>query len=73
MTEFSPKTRELGKALDSYMRFRAEQEGIGYELTPEFFEAGILCGIDTFFGITVADDELLETDNNQRYLSSGRN
>jgi hypothetical protein len=53
------EAQELGKALDSYMRFRAEKEGVGYELTPEFFETGILFGIHTFFGITVEDGELL--------------
>ena len=24
--------------LDAYMRFRAEQEGVGYELTPKFLK-----------------------------------
>jgi hypothetical protein len=59
MTQVSTKTRELGKALDSYMRFRAEQKGVGYELNPEFYETRIRSGISAFFGVTFADDELL--------------
>jgi hypothetical protein len=53
------ETCELGKAIDSYMRFRAEQEGQTYTLTPEFFEKKILAGIRKFFGVTFTDCKLI--------------
>ena len=53
------EARELGKLLDSYMRFRAEQEGVGYELMPEFYETHILAGIEGFFNVTFAKGKLV--------------
>lgn len=53
----------VGKELDEYLRFRAAQEDVGYEFTPEFFAIGILKGCKKFFGITynkmgiLADEE----------------
>ena len=52
------KARQAGIAIDAYMRFRATQEGMAYEFTPEFFEKGILRGLVAFFGVTFADGKL---------------
>jgi hypothetical protein len=51
---------KLGKAYDAYIRFRAQKEGVRYELTPEFFEAGLMSGCSCFFGVSYAADKLTE-------------
>ena len=53
------EARELSKLLDSYMSFRAEQEGVAYELTSEFYERYILAGIERFFNVTLANGKLV--------------
>jgi hypothetical protein len=53
------EAHQLGKAIDSYMRFRAEQENRAYEFTPELFEEAILDGCVMFFGITFANGKLV--------------
>ena len=59
---FMKKNKEARKAanlLDAYMQVRAEQEGVGYELTPEFFKKIILSGISGFFGTIVENGRLV--------------
>jgi hypothetical protein len=56
------EARQLGKAIESYIHFRAKQEGLKYELTSDFFEQRILAGVGKFFGITVANGRLLGDD-----------
>ena len=51
---------KTGKALDAYLSFRAHEEGVGYEFTPEFFTAAILDGCIKFFGISFNKGELVE-------------
>jgi hypothetical protein len=46
-------------ALDAYMRFRAEQEGVEYGHTPEWFRQAILLGIYHFYGVTIAGGQLV--------------
>jgi hypothetical protein len=52
-------TIELGDALaagvvlDSYMRKRAEAEGVTYALSPEFLAAYYYAGVREFFGVTL--------------------
>jgi hypothetical protein len=43
----------LAEDLDCYLRARADVEGVGYELSPEFFTAFIKMGVASYFGIDV--------------------
>jgi hypothetical protein len=43
--------------LDLYMRFRAEREGVEYDLSPEYFKAHPAA---SYFGVIVKDGELVE-------------
>jgi hypothetical protein len=45
--------------LDAYMRFRAKKEGVGYELSPDFYREEILLGVRDFFGIVVENGKLV--------------
>jgi len=59
-TEIIEEAREAANLLDGYMRFRAEKEGLRYELTPEFYEEAILLlGIRSFFGVVVSGSKLV--------------
>jgi hypothetical protein len=53
------EARELSFLLDTYMRFRAEHEGVGYELFPEYYEAYIMGGVTGFFHVSFTKCELL--------------
>jgi hypothetical protein len=53
------EAKELGKLLDSYMRFRAEQEGVAYELTSAFFEGYILAGFVCVFNVEFTKGKLV--------------
>jgi hypothetical protein len=48
------------KALDAYMRFRAEQEGVEYQLSPKFFADAIEQGCEMCFGVTFQNGQLLD-------------
>jgi hypothetical protein len=52
---------QVSVALDSYLRFRAKHEGVGYGFTPEFFEQAILERGENiaFFGITFTKNRLI--------------
>jgi hypothetical protein len=54
------QAKQLAKQLHAYMEFRAEGEGAAHDFTPDFYEAALLKGVATFFGITVANGELQE-------------
>jgi hypothetical protein len=56
MTDKTNTIFETAKLLDSYMRFRASKEGVGYELTPQFYAQRIRAGISGFFGVTFNED-----------------
>jgi hypothetical protein len=43
----------LAEDLDCYLRARADVEGVGYELSPEFFAEAIKMGVEFYFGIEV--------------------
>jgi hypothetical protein len=49
--------------LDAYIRFRAEHEGVSYELNPEFFEEEIRGGISNFFGVSFMDGKLVSDED----------
>lgn len=51
---------DVADQLDSYIRFRASREGVGYALSPAFFREHLAKGVATFFGVAVRDDELVE-------------
>ena len=57
------KVKGIAKLLDAYIRFRAKQEGVGYELNPEFFEKGIRNGIRKFFGVSFIEGKLLSDED----------
>lgn len=63
------EANSLGKMIDAYMRVRAEEEGVGYELTPTFFEEGILGGVGKFFGVTFAKGKLLGDDEQPTFFA----
>jgi hypothetical protein len=44
---------DLARQLDAYMRFRANREGVGYELNPQFFHEALCQGCTQFFGVTM--------------------
>jgi hypothetical protein len=46
--------------LDSYVRFRAKTEGVGYDLSPEYFLAALRNGVRAFFGVEVENGELID-------------
>jgi hypothetical protein len=56
---FIARVRGVAEKLDKYMRFRAAKEGVGYKLSPEFFQAAMRQGCDTFFGVTTKGDEII--------------
>jgi len=49
----------VAEALDAYMRFRAAHEGVGYQLSAEFFADVIELGVIKCFGVTFQNDQLL--------------
>jgi hypothetical protein len=51
--------RRAAENLDKYMRFRAAKEGVGYKLSPEFYQTAMWLGADKFFGVTLKGDELI--------------
>jgi hypothetical protein len=60
MQKFNASVRQLANSLDAYMRFRAEQEGVDYQLTVEFYEDRLKAGVVGFFGVHFANGELTE-------------
>ena len=50
-TKWKTVMRTLAKDLDRYLRARADVEGVGYELSPEFFSAYIKAGVASYFGV----------------------
>lgn len=55
----------LGKHLHTYLRDRARIEGFGYDLTPDFFTAGLLQGCSSFFGIQICSHSTLLRDDQE--------
>ena len=47
------------KAVDTYMRFRARLEGVEYDLPLSTYEVALRSGVNTFFGVTVVNGELI--------------
>ena len=60
--------RKAAHALDAYMRFRAAQEGMRYDLTPEWLRQGIMTGCRAFFGVVISEDGKLVEDVQQPEL-----
>lgn len=50
--------------LHEYMRFRAGEEGVKYDLSPEVFQDLIDNGVYTFFGIEIDNDNILSDTQN---------
>jgi hypothetical protein len=50
---------ETAQALDAYMRFRAADEGVEYDLSPDFFANAIEKGCELFFGVEIQDGKLV--------------
>ena len=63
------EANSLGKMIDAYMRVRAEEEGVGYELTPNFFEERIVAGFWKCFGVTFAEGKLLGDDQQPAFFA----
>ena len=63
------EANSLCKMIDAYMRVRAEEEGVGYELTPTFFEKMILAGVVKCFGVTFAEGKLLGDDEQPAFFA----
>jgi hypothetical protein len=61
--------KAIAMQLDSYMRFRADHEGVGYDLTPEFFRKWMKAGCFEFFGVSVNSSGLVEDDQQPELLS----
>jgi hypothetical protein len=55
---------KTAKLLDAYMRFRAKEEGVSYELSPDCYRKESLVGGSDFFGIVVENGKLV-CDNEQ--------
>ena len=53
--------RQIANDLNRYMIFRADQEGVAYNLNPEYFLNALRMGVTNFFGISI-DDSGLEAD-----------
>jgi hypothetical protein len=51
--------RPIAEALNDYLRFRAEQEGVGYELSAAYLAEHILLGCVKFFGVTFENGQLV--------------
>ena len=49
----------LAEDIDSYMRARAAVEGVSYTLNPDFFDGLLKAGIASYFGVEVANGELV--------------
>jgi hypothetical protein len=60
-----PAVRELGKLLGAYLRDRARVESVGYDLTPEFFIAGLLHDCRSFLGIEICAHSKLLRDHQE--------
>ena len=56
MIELTPL--ETGRALDAYMQFRAADEGVAYDLSPDFFADAIERGCEMFFGVIIQSGRL---------------
>ena len=69
LQEKRAEANSLGKMIDAYMRVRAEEEGVGYELTPNFFEERIVAGVGKFFGVTFAEGKLLGDDQQPAFFA----
>jgi hypothetical protein len=63
------EANSLGKMIDAYMRVRAEEEGVQYELTPTFFEEIIVAGVVKCFGVTFAEGKLLGDDQQPAFFA----
>ena len=50
---------ETGKALDAYMQFRAANEGVEYDLSPDFFSDALERGCEMFFGVVIQNGQLV--------------
>jgi hypothetical protein len=51
------------KNLDSYVRYRAGREGVGYSLSEKFFREALRGGVRSFFRIAVGEDGSLISDD----------
>ena len=61
--------KAIAMQLDSYMRFRADHEGVGYGLTPKFFRKWMKRGCFEFFGVSVDSSGLVQDDQHPELLS----
>ncbi len=50
----------VAEQLHDYIRFRAEKEGVGYDLGVSFFERALLSGCVQFFGVTIKGNQLIK-------------
>ena len=55
--------------LYSYMSYRAQREGVGYELNPAFFLGALHGGCSTFLGVTVLDGKLVKDEQFPEYFT----
>lgn len=54
-----------GDYLHSYIKARAEKEGIGYDLSPSFFREALEGGFSVFFGVLVDERGFPLTDEQE--------
>lgn len=59
--------RHLGNRLNAYLRDRARVEGVGYELSPEFFISAFHAGARTMFGVCICDHGEMLADAQEPY------
>jgi hypothetical protein len=50
---------KLANELDSYMQFRANEEGVGYDLSPDFYAEILYAGVRMFCGCECGDKTIL--------------
>jgi hypothetical protein len=63
------KHRKWADELDCYMRYRASREGVGYDLSPQFFEDHpAVC----YFGVIVRNGRLVEDEQNPSAFAAWR-
>jgi hypothetical protein len=63
---------KLAAALDSYLRFRAEREGVGYGLGIGFFKKLLNRGVRNFFGIHCDGTQILYDDQQPKIFIEWR-
>jgi hypothetical protein len=56
---------DCAKQLHTYIQARAAVEGVGYELAPEFFQAGLELGVRSFLGVEVNEAGMLINDEHE--------